>query len=243
MSEENSNVTSNTESDQKAPETSENQSEELIKNFKSEMSRKFGNYEKRVDELSKVNQALLEKLDTIAVKPNNSNDSDDIADLWYDNPAEAAKRIKNEALDEARKEQQKIQQSQAEQQQIINKLVSDFPELNNQNSELYQEVQELYSNLSETDRFDPRAWKTVVLEAASSKGVKPMSKRSKEDNEDFSLSSSNTTANSKRSKRNSDELDPKTELTAQLMGMDTNDPEVRKALIERTKRTNWTKYQ
>lgn len=226
-----------TTEDPKAPnpgaegENQEPQKDSDIKNLKSEMGRKFDNMSTQYEAIARQNEQLIAELNArLPQKKNQAKEEDtDLSDLMYDNPKEYARRIREQAKDDMRRELQQSQARQSKEQAVFTQLVSDYPELNNANSDLAKKAIEIYQGFDDEDKSTPVAYRAAVREAAANLGVNPVSQR---DNtgESFALSGGSTGKPSK-SKKGGDELDPDVSAFAQLMGLDTSDPKV----VERLK--------
>lgn len=214
---------------------------DLVTNLKGEMNRKLGNMEQKVASLEQTNQALLQQLQSMVkpTKEETSSSNEKIEDIWFDKPAQAADSIVSKA--EARI-MQKITQREtqvAKQNQVLGKLVSEYPELSNSDHELTRKAVEIYSSFDADEKSSPVAYRAAVLEAAKELGVSPKSKRSQDDSndtdgDDFTGvggggSSSGQRSNSRRRERT--QVSQETIEFAELLGLDTKDPKV----IERIK--------
>jgi len=229
-------------SEEKTQEGQEASSEETSPetNLKHEMQRKYGNLEKGLSDTNQKLEQLMQSLTTISQQNQQAQapaeSEDDLEDLMYKNPKAYAAKIKEQTLAEIEKKQAAQAQQQAESQKVISTLVSDFPELNQPNSELYEKTQELYNNMSESEKASPATWRAVVYQAAMETGLKPKKLRKKEtkssETDDFVMS-----ANAGRSPAKKEvSIDDNTLKFARLMGLDVDNKETVARLQKRANR-------
>lgn len=227
------------EADVQTPETGD------FNNIKHEFNRKLSETTEKmnsqISQLAESQKALIERLEGLTPKSQESS-GDELADLWYSNPSEAAKRIKQETQAELRKEYQAQQAAQARQTKVINDLTAKYPELSNVSSPLTQKVYEIYEQFSPDEQANPASIKAAVLEAATELGIMPANKRQNIQEESYAMSSS---TGSRRPPKQSeaDEVDEKTLQWAALLGLNTQDKNVQERLRNRAKRKNWMKYE
>ena len=210
------------------------ESTENIKNLKNEMGRKFANQEQMFQAMSQKLDAMATKYTEPSVAPETTEE-----DLYSDPDAYIQKRL-DKRLKSFEQGLDQRQQQQAKQQQVVNEITAEFPEINQSGSDLQLKAQELYAGLSQDEKENPTAWKATIFEAAMAVGVKPRSQRS-ESTDDFTFGSGKGSSSSlnRSSRRTSEDLSDDTINFASLMGMDISDPEKLKALKERTKRKDW----
>ena len=161
-----------------------------LQNIKAEFQRKTANLD---DQTKRLEQQLAE-MKTLMARMNAApaatlTPGKKIEDVWFESPAEAARQIKEQATAEIRAELAAQNAVQVKQAQVLNQLVTDFPELGDQSSDLYSKAVEYYNAMPEDERTSPVAYKAAVKEAALDLGIKPKSKRNKGDPaaESFSL--------------------------------------------------------
>lgn len=208
-------------SDTKEPDKGAPAPADDFKNFKSEIDRKLGNIKNEVTEaLKSSNAALTTQLQNMLKPPQKSQPSatknDDLENLFYKSPVEYAKRIKEETRAEIREEFQRESADMSKRQSTVQKLYKEFPELNDEDSELTKAALTRYSELSKEDQ-SPAAYRAAVAEAALDLGVKPKSKRPPEDD---SYSVGGSGRGRRGADRKSDEVQPATLEAAKLMGLD-----------------------
>jgi hypothetical protein len=226
----------------------QNQSDPLT-SIKSEFSRK-------TQKLAEDNQKLSQQLNEITQllqkqtgpsKPANSSatEEDDLEDLAYRDPKGYARKVREQATQEATRvvSQQLNQQQQS--QAVLNQLVADYPELSDASNELTVKAVEIYKNLSDDEKRSPSAYKIAVRDAAADLGVLPKSKRkstSGDDNFSFGGSSSSSGNAPSRSKSGGD-LDQRTLAFAEMVGLNIKDKKVVDRLKQRSQRKSWSKYE
>lgn len=208
--------------------------ENPVDNLKAEFSRKMSNLDANF-------AAIAQKLETLTTKvaPVHQESKPDLATLAVTDPIAYAEAIAAEADRRAALREQASRQIQDQNSKVINNIVSDFPEVNQVGHPLYDKVQEMMGKMSPEEKNNSSHWRAMVLEAAMDVGLKPRSKRSKEDrNEDFSLGGgySGSSRAAAKPKLSGDALQ-----FATLLGLDTKDPKVIKRLEERSQR-NFKKF-
>jgi len=203
-----------------------------IKNLKAEMDRKLSN-------LQQTNEALIKQVQAmIQPKPAASStaSSAKLEDVWFDKPEEAASRIEERVLTKISKQQETAAKSNA----TIGQLVSEFPELSDNNSDLTKKAVEIYSSFSEDEKSSPVAYRAAVREAAMELGVSPKSKRQASSEDDtFSIGGSSS---SREDRRAAKQMDQATLEFASIMGLDVNDKKVVERIKAKTKR-NFNRYE
>jgi hypothetical protein len=210
---------------------------EEIKNLKAEMNRKMGN-------LEQTNAQLLKQLETMlaSTKPAPSPEPKKNVSVFEDEEG-YARRIKEETAAEIRAEMAKEKNAMAKQQTIISSLVTEFPELNQGDSTLTKKAVELYNGMADDEKASPVAYKAAVNQAALELGIKPKSKRSADDSDDYVFSGSGTSEPAQRKRKASDsELDPRTEQFAQLVGLELT-KEVKERLTKKHGRKSYSRWE
>lgn len=196
-----------------------------IKNLKAEYDRKIGN-------LEAMNKRILDQV-AATIKPQAAVKHENLDDTWFDNPRKAADLVKEEIRSEAAM----AQRTSA----TLSQLVQEFPELNDTGSELYKKAVEIYDSFSPQDKLNPSvAYRAAVREAAMETETKPVSKRPRESDDDFSLSGGGG-SRPRAGGRRGDNLTQNTKDFAELMGVDHEKPEVKERLKKYAKRT-WKHY-
>lgn len=204
--------------------------EEVVKNLKAEMQRKFENSQSELQKLQKSNEELTSLMRSLVNStPAPRVEEDDINKIWFDNPAKAAAIIEKRAEERITKQLQAKEAVQTRQTQTINELVMQYPELNDPSSELYKKAIEMHSSMASDT--SPNSYKAAVYQAALELDVKPVSKRKKaQTSEDFSFGGSS----GRRSEGPTpDEVKAQLDF-ASLMGI--NDPKVLDRIKENTKK-------
>jgi flagellar motility protein MotE (MotC chaperone) len=204
-----------------------------IKNLKAEMNRKLSNFEQ-------TNAMLLAQLQALSQPKPSQTQAKPLADLWLDNPDEAAAILENRIEKKLEDKYSRRENAQARQQQTIAQLVSDFPELSDTNHAFTKRAVEIYNSMPDDERSSPVAYKAAVKEAALDMGLKPKSKRSQDDTDNFSLGGSGM-ANRPAKKNNT--LDPNVETVARLFGIDVSKADVRERLKSNHGRKSYGRWE
>lgn len=221
----------------------ESSASDPLKELKSEFARK-------TDKLAQENANLSAQLNQIlaAVQPkvdrssNNVSMDDDLDELAYKDPKAFAKRVREEATKHASQYVNQSMQAQQQSNAVLSQLVSEYPELGDQRSELSLRAVEIYKGLSEADRSNPMSYKVAVRDAASELGILTKTKR-RSSGDDFSLSGSNEGNSSNQSRQRSSEVDNRTIAFAELLGLNTKDKKVVERIKARSGRKSWGKYE
>lgn len=231
------------------PATGGDQTPDPLKNVKAEFDRKLGNVNQQLEQTNKTLSGLVGQLQAMAKpaaaqqKPAPTIDKE-IEDSWYDSPAKAASLIAERAKNEIRQELQSAGAIQQKTTNTLNALVSEFPELSDQEHEFTKRAIAIYSEMPEDEKSSPASYKAAVREAALEMGVKPRSKRT-EDDDNFSLrsggnySSRGDGGNARR--RNT--LDPAVADFARMVGVNPDDPKVKERLISNHGRKTWDRWE
>lgn len=227
-------------------ESTGSDNQDPIKNLKSEIDRKLGNTEASIAELHKQNQALIDQISKMAQsatasKPVSKESEVSLSDLIYDDPEKAIAIIEQRTEERIRKSLNEDKQAQYKTTEVLNKLVSEFPELGDTNTDLYKKAIEIYNSMDAEDKTSPSAYKSAVYAAAVDVGVKPKSKRTSDDSQDFTLGSGGT--GSSKSAKKSSKVENGILESAKLMGLNVDDPKVVERLKSRSERKNWLKYE
>lgn len=185
-----------------------------IKNLKAEFNRKFENLNKNNEELKSLLQSALKP----STPESHKDSGDELETLMYTKPAEAVRRIKEEAKKEIRTEIDARDVETQKRNTVIQSLYKEYPELGIESSELYTLATKKYDEMAKEYGHSPAVYKAAVAEAAQETGTRPKSKRPV-DNDDYSLSGSSSRS-SRGSTRKNDELDPLIMEVAERMGAD-----------------------
>jgi hypothetical protein len=231
----------------KAPAEGASEKSNDIQQVKSEFSRKTDNILKLVEEQNrKMNdmvQAIIANQTAKAQESKAAASSDDeLAELAVTNPAEFARRVKESAKQEIRAEQTQQYKKQTQEQRILGEMVSDYPELNDRSSELYQEAVKVYEKLSDEEKTSPLSMKTAIRDAAAELGLVPAKKRQTSTTDDFSVSGSSSQKR-QDGRGGKGKLSDNSLTFAKLLGRPVDDPKYIESLQNAAKRTNWNKYR
>lgn len=210
---------------------------EEIKNLKAEFDRKLGNIEK-------TNQALLNQLQTLATTPRKEPaPKSSIKELWYDDPEAAARMVAGHAKDEALKEMRAEGTIQAKKNTVIGQLYREYPELQDYENPLTVKAVEIFEKLTDEEKSNPIAYRLAVKEAAEELEIKPKAKRKPKEDDDDAFSLSGKGGGSGKRTKKSDELDPKTIAFAKLVGLKTDDEKVIASLKQKAERKSWMTWE
>lgn len=212
---------------------------------------------KLIEDNSKLSQQLGElatMVSTIAQSrqqqsaPATSSQSSDeeLENLAYRDPKAYAARVRAEAKAEAARLVDERLSQQSNSNAILSQLGSEYPELNEANSELTLRAVDIYKKMSPQDRQSPLAYKAAVRDAAADLGILPKNKRkatSSSETPDISSGSSGSGSTGSGSSQKSKKLDANTLAFAQLLGLNTKDPKVVESITKRAQRTSWKKYE
>jgi hypothetical protein len=233
-----------------------------IKNIKSEFARKTEAIQRQLEEQNRRSEAMLQAMIGIqqqkAASKQDISTTEDEIDVGIDpidNPKKYAARVIAKAAESAaaaarsqvETQVNSVQRSQAEQQSTLLTLASDYPELNDINSDLYKQALQISNTMDATTRSSSVGLRAAVREAAANLGVLPMAKRKREsDLDDFTVDGSTNSGDRER-KRNKkaadDELDANSIAFAGLLGQPVNDPKYIERLKATAKRKNWRSYK
>jgi hypothetical protein len=202
---------------------------ERFQNFQKEMDRKLSNTNKQIEALLQSQNQLLQQF--APKKQEESSEVDSVGQLLYSDPDKALKLHAKKVKEETIKEVTQTMEQQAKTQQVIQGLVSEYPDLQDLSTPLAKKTLEIYESLPDSDKNSSMSYKLAVKEAAESLDILPKSKR-KQDNDDFSLSSGGYNRGEKGAPR----LDPRSIEFAKAMGVNIEDKEVAKRVAGYAKR-------
>lgn len=222
------------------PNEEQSQETNEIKNLKSEYGRKFENLSAQLAQLTSQLQQASEARQQPAqtqVKP--------IRELLYEDPDQAARLIKEEAVREA---ETRITGRFEKQQALQNKLMelsTEFPEFRDQNSDAFQKAREFYSTLPSGLKDTAEGAEIAMQRAALQLGLTPASKRRKSGSDDY-VGSSTGSGSGRRNTSAKDEVAEDTKTFAAILanasGRDFNDPKLQEGLKQASKRKDWRRY-
>lgn len=215
-----------------------------FKNLKAEMDRKLQNLQQTNEQLTKQNSDLSSKLDTMisridAASRPPARTQEDWEDLKYTDPDKYLELREEEIVNKAVNASQATIQKQTQVNNTVSEMTREYPELNDENSELTKKALGLAAERKINFQDNPLLIKEIVREAADSLNLAPAKYRTKNETEvdmsDF-IASGGRGSGQPPKKKEKDELDPKVIANAELMGLDTKDPEVIKRLKNYSKR-------
>lgn len=223
-----------------------------IDQVKAEFARKTDNI---LAQIEKQNVQMQEALAAMTAAQNQrtqqpQNDpgktiAEELEQLSMNNPAAYAARVAELATNQALAAQDRVNQAanqrRSAENKIIGELVTDYPELNDNTSELYRAAMKSYEKLSSQDKLNPLAMKSSIRDAAAELGVIPMKKRKVDDPDTF-VAPGSMGGGRERTPRK-EKLSQDTLAFAELLGRPVNDDNYRKSLEATAQRKSWTKYR
>lgn len=221
-------------------------SDDPIKQIKSEFSRKTDNISQQIEAQNQKMQQIMDAMiaQQTALKTNVASTAEPEIDP-FQNPKAFKAKVAADASQAAIDAVSRMSQTQAEVagrvNEVVNKLAQDYPELNDRTSELYVRSQEIQNSMPKDERFSPTGIRAAVREAAADLGLLTASKRSKESGEDFTVKGGGTSSSARTPKPA--KLDERVLATAELMGLNINDPKVVESLTKRADRKVWNRYK
>lgn len=201
-----------------------------IKQIKGEMNRKIDKTAQQLETLAQSQAALLAQLDKLSRPAPAVQQEDDMAALMYKDPKAYASKIAQQTRDQIMAELGQQQAMQQRAQSTIGELAQEYPELANSQDPLTKKAVERLGAMPEHERNTAAAMRLAVREAAEELEVKPRSRRPIDD--DFSGGSSSGYG-APRARGTKKGLDPDVSAWADVLGLDTSDPDVKQRLIER----------
>ena len=210
---------------------------EDVKNVKAEFDRKTSNLQKENEAIKAQLAALVSKLSG----PAPTKQEQAKVSVFDDEEAYAA-RIKAEAAAEVEAKLAAQAERNARYQAISSKLVSEYPELQDANSELMKKSQEIFKGYSDAERASPLAMRAAVADAAEALDIRPVSKRAPKGNDSFSLGS-RSGASSLNQNAGKGDLTPEQEMMGRLLGIDTSKKEVRDRISQNHGRKSFGRYE
>lgn len=225
--------------------------EELLTNFKAEINRKLENVTSQNKNANDTLLALANSVQARQIEAENAAYKKRMDTLAAEEPSKFQEEVETRVKQVA--EQVAVEavsrattanaQAQAKQAQVIGEITSNYPEINMPNHPMQKKVLELYNALPEDERNSSTAYRLIAKEAAEELGIKPMSKRSEEELDDFVGYGRGSRGASAGRKRQG--VDPKTLQFAELMGINVNDEKIKKELEEysQVSSSDWLKYR
>lgn len=227
--------------------TNASSEQDPLKQIKSEFGRKQDNVMKELDSLkSQLSQIADTVIHAAAVKRNHEENREEDIDPVLD-PKGYKESLKRNLKEELRSEMNQSLSAERERNNTLGLLVSQYPELQQSDSELTKTALNIYNNLSATEKASPSGYKVAVMQAAQEVGLLPINKRRNqvEASEDFTMSSSNSTARRPSQKAKENKIDDKTLEFARLLGRPVEDEkyiEKLKSTITNRKRS-WSRFE
>lgn len=216
--------------------------EDPIKNLKAEYSRKLENVNNELVQQRVAMEQILNAINSRQAAP--AQPQAKLSDLVYNDPERAAEIIEARAVEKATQiVDSRMKQTQAA-QAVITKMASDYPELNDEASELRLQALSIYAKLDQSTKNSPEGYRIAIREAAAELGVLPASKRAKKTSnaDDFSMPATGA-AGAKNRQARQPELDSNTLALAEAMNLNIKDPKIVDRLKQRAQRKNWNRYE
>ncbi len=151
-------------------------------------------------------------------------------------PAELETRISAKLT----KQMEVSQQLQLTKQSTLSQIVQEYPEANQQGSDMYKKFIEINNNLGNL-RDTAEGYEIAASRAAKSLGILPQSLRSEKKTDNFTIPGNTGAPSGQDPKRG--KLTDKSLALAELMGLDVENKEQVKRLEQRTQRRSWKRYE
>jgi predicted transcriptional regulator len=224
-------------------ETAAVSAEIQVKNLHSEMSRK-------TQKLSEDNQRLSQQLTELTNQLKSRNqpasgsqsDDEDLETLAYRDPKAYAKKVEDRAASKADERVRSALNQQQQNNAMLNQLISEYPELNDNSSELTVKALEIYKNMPDHEKATSTAYKIAVRDAAAEVGVLPKSKR-KTNNNDSYVGGGSGSVNARKGASGPSDVDVKTLEFAERLGVNIKDKKIVERLKQRAARKTWNRYE
>jgi hypothetical protein len=204
------------------------------------------------DEIKKLNARIDSKdKPQPPAKKQQQEDEEDLSALILVDPAKAVQKITSRVREDVLGSVDSQATAQQQFNEKYSELLSDYPEIGNQSSELFVRAKEIMSATG-TGKYDAGAMERAVLKAAAEKGLQPMKHRRKQDESDEDsdtyLGGATSSGEGRREgsrRRGSEKLPAATLAFAEAVGMNVKDPKVLERLnkTHSERRGNWNKYK
>lgn len=236
MSDENVNQGGDNSADQNDP----------IKQIKSEFGRKQDNV---LNELNALKAQLGQITDTVISVAQTKRQEAAQSGEEFPDPVIDPKGYKEAIKRELRQEVNVSLSAERERTSTLSSLVSQYPELQDSNSELTQQALRIYNGLSAAEKQSAASYKLAVMQAAQEVGVLPVNKRqsknNSQDSEDFTINSSSNSTRRPSQNRKEEKIDERTLEFARLLGRPVDDPKYMDNLKKTitTRKRSWSKFE
>lgn len=217
-----------------------------IKNLKSEVSRKFDNISAANAALAQQNAEIKAQLDALVASQRSTNtevtpSKGKKAPDMYDDPEGYAQYVAEIATRAATDNANRTVNSNNEFNSTVAQLTSEYPEFQNNTSELSLETLKIFNSLPKNEQ-NSRGIRYAAREAAAIHGIVPVAKRARTSNpDDFDHKGSGGGQRPPAPKKT--KLDPNALEFAKLMGKDINDPKYIESLTKAAQRDSYNKYK
>lgn len=216
-----------------------------IKQLKGETYRKFDKLSTQLEEMRQSQGLLLQQLaNATAPKQQQqvaASDTEDLTSLMYDDPKRYHQIISERAASSALGVVRQEMQSQGQLNSTMTALAAEYPELTKADHELTKKAASIFAQLPENERQSTMAYKYAVKQAAEELSMQPTSKRPPSD--DIIAGGGSNPYGAPRNRKKTDVLSPATEAWGEVLGLDTEDPDMRARLIKRSQRNDWSTPQ
>lgn len=215
------------------------QPDEVFKQIKGEMNRKFDKHSETLAQIQATQKALAEALERFAPKQaptqSPSGVDEDLEKVMYTDPAKYTQIIEERAVQKALERVRAENQTQSSVQGTIANLANEYPELADQESELTKATVEILKGVSEAEKTNPRTYEYAVMKAATQLDVKPRAKRAKVEEDGLAAPSYNSPSN-RSQKRSADKIISQNKDFGKAVGVNLDDPKVAEKYKELLKR-------
>jgi len=223
--------------------------DERLKNHQAEMNRKIDSLNQLVTQQNKQMQDLI-AVQVSRASPNvapSQRTQQKLSELMYNDPDAYAAEIQRISSEAAAHQSQMIINSNNQTAFTLSNLTAEYPELNDQGSDLTKRAVEIFKGMSDSEKTNQAtAYKSAIREAASDLGIVAVKHRKgTSDSDTFTVGSSGSgrQSDSNRAKGQKNELDPATIEFARHMGLPVDDPKYITKLKNAAKRDTFNKWR
>ena len=161
-------------------------------------------FQRKTEKLGQENAALSQKLDQLTnmmqrqqqqAAPTRqgvdytSLTEEQLEEMSYNKPKEYARAVDARATAKAEALVDKRMNAQQQVGNVMTQLISDYPELGDQSSDLSKRAVDIYAGLPNSIKNDPMSYKIAVRDAAAELGMLTKTKRKDNNSDNFSLNS------------------------------------------------------
>ena len=225
------------EENQNPPVEGEGQGQEQdpLHNFKSEVNRKIGNQESKLDQIAALTQQILESQQTQR-QPSPPNEAE--FDPFDENSLKSYLDKRDQAIQQKIDGAEQSRRREQARQLKIQEMAVEYPEIGVAGSALYNQVMSVYQAMPEGFRDTPEGVENIVYKAALQTGTLPKSARGQDN---FSMGGSK---GSPDPVKNEDKAQETAKTLLGLMAPElANSKEGEEALDKAMKRKSWSNYR